>query len=292
MSSSLAFPISEIERIAASIEPCAPVALACDGTLEGILTSVFAAFATTADVQDIIEGSHVQPRIGQVVVAVPASMDAATRVQHGIVRTGGMESWSAVMTAAASDDPHVGTHIYRFVRYAFAAGSAATCSACDRKTTCIKPCGRVERRSILAQLTHPCVEPILRMQTQVVNETEKMRNFTRFQHVEGDLWFAKCNPSCSVVPFVMDHFGRRFNTQRFAIYDETHHIAGVSEGGKWQLVATDELAPPPIADDEAAVQDAWKRFYDALTIDARYNPELRRHFMPMRLWKNILELTP
>lgn len=292
MSSALTFPASEAERIAASIEACAPVALAYDGTLEGILTCVFVAFATQGDVQDIIEGSRVQPRIGQVVVAVPTSIEAATRVQHGIVRTGGRASWNAIMAAAASDDPNVGTHIYRFVRYAFAAGNATSCPSCSRKTTCNKPCGRVKQNGLLSQLTHPCVEPILRMQKQVANEVERMRSFIRFQHVEGDLWFAKCNPSCSVVPFVMDHFVRRFNTQRFAIYDEVHRIAGVSENGTWQLVSTDEIAPPPAAEDESAMQDAWKRFYDALTIDARYNPELRRHFMPMRLWKNIVELHP
>ena len=38
------------------------------------------------------------------------------------------------------------------------------------------------------------------------------------------------------------------------------------------------------------MQDAWRRFYRVLSIDERYHPELRRQFMPMRLWRNITEV--
>ena len=38
------------------------------------------------------------------------------------------------------------------------------------------------------------------------------------------------------------------------------------------------------------MQRAWKRFYRAVAVESRYNPELRRQFMPKRLWKNITEM--
>ena len=38
------------------------------------------------------------------------------------------------------------------------------------------------------------------------------------------------------------------------------------------------------------MQYAWKTFYDTLSIDSRYNPELRRNFMPKRFWKNLTEI--
>ena len=47
----------------------------------------------------------------------------------------------------------------------------------------------------------------------------------------------------------------------------------------------------PAAVDDAFYEQAWKTFYDSVAIDARYNPELRRSFMPKRLWKNIVELS-
>ena len=38
------------------------------------------------------------------------------------------------------------------------------------------------------------------------------------------------------------------------------------------------------------MQQAWKRFYDTVAVEARYTPELRRPLMPKRFWKNITEM--
>ena len=55
-------------------------------------------------------------------------------------------------------------------------------------------------------------------------------------------------------------------------------------------VACDSLTLPEETTDEALMADAWKRFYDAVSIKDRYNPELQRSFMPKRLWGNITEM--
>ena len=117
-----------------------------------------------------------------------------------------------------------------------------------------------------------------------------MMQFLRFEHLEGGLWFARCNPQANVVPLLMDWFSGRFNTQPFVIHDEGHDLAGVYEGSDWYLVRTDRLDLPGPAADERAMKDAWKRFYRTIAVESRYNPELRRQFMPKRLWKNITEL--
>ena len=123
-----------------------------------------------------------------------------------------------------------------------------------------------------------------------MNERHLMMQFLRFEHFENGIWFAKCNPKANVVPLLMDWFADRFNTERFVIYDEVHQVAGIYDGSGWYLAQTDEVHLPRYAADEAAMQAAWKGFYDAMSISARYHPELRRHFMPKRLWRNITEL--
>ncbi len=243
-------------------------------------------------ITDIANGAYVQPRLGQQLVVVPTDMDAALRVRRSIIASCGDAVWRAVMAASASNNPETGTIVYRFVRYCLANGASSTCRGCASKAHCTRPCTNPRANGVLAELANPQVAALTALQRQVGNEIERMRQFVRFQHVEGDLWFAVCNPSCNVVPFIMGWFCKRFNTQRFAIYDEVHHIAGISEGGKWQLVATDSIEPPPASNDEAAYAQAWKRFYRALSLDERYNPELRRSFMPKRLWHNITELQP
>ena len=123
-----------------------------------------------------------------------------------------------------------------------------------------------------------------------MNERHLMMQFLRFEHFENGIWFAKCNPKANVVPLLMDWFADRFNAERFVIYDEVHQVAGIYDGSGWYLAQTDEVHLPRYAADEAAMQAAWKGFYDAMSISARYHPELRRHFMPKRLWRNIPEL--
>ena len=163
------------------------------------------------------------------------------------------------------------------------------------KNGLIRTCGGTtydmrEKRNVLGQLAHPCVEPFIALQRFVMNERHYLMQFLRFREMQGGVWLATCNPKANVVPILMDWFAERFNTQPFIIFDETHNLAGVSKQGAWTLVKSDALSLPGETADEALMADAWKRFYDAVAIDDRYNPELRRSFMPKHFWKNIIEL--
>lgn len=266
------------------------VALVFDGTLEGLMSAVFFAYEKHVNPQDIIAQGIVQPRLDQQIVVVKTDFDHAVRVRRGIERSCGEAAWWSVAKASAADDPKSPLIVYRFIRYALARDSSSSCKGCKKRAICKSACARPHSSGILSEAAHPHVEPLLRLEKRVQNEIYHMEQFIRFEHAQDDMWVARCNPNASVVPFIMDWFARRFNTQRFMIFDETHHIAGISEGGSWSLVSTDGIPEPKHTREEALMQDAWKRFYNALTIDARYNPELRRHFMPMRLWRNITEV--
>lgn len=260
-----------------------------DGTLEGLMTAVFTAFAAHEQPEDLYRLNQTQLRLGQDVVDVSADIDLAFRVHRGIYRCLGARVWSAIATASASDDPATGTAIYRFLRYAMTSRFACPCPGCARKTICGEPC-RTGGGRLLDEWANPDIAPMLRLCRHVECEAEKMRQFVRFEHTEDDLWFARCTPNASVVPLIMNHFAARFNTQRFMIYDESHHLAGISANGGWELVSTETITVPAQADEEQSMQDAWRRFYRALSIESRYNPELRRRFMPKRFWRSITEV--
>ncbi len=250
--------------------PFLDVAYTYDGTLEGLLSAVFAAYAQHEDPTDVAPAAALQPRLGQRVANVPTCQEHALRVQRGICRTCGAATFDAVKTASLSDDPQAGTIVYRFIRYAMAV--------------------RRKKGSALSDITHPAVEPLVRLERAVHNERHRMMQFLRFEHLEGGVWFARCAPKANVVPLLMDWFSGRFNAQPFIIYDEAHDIAGVYAGQDWHLVKTDALNLPDPAADERAMQQAWRRFYKTIAVESRYNPELRRQFMPKRLWKNITEM--
>ena len=250
------------------------VAYLYDGTLEGLLSAVFFAYERHEDPDEVVSELRYQPRFIQEAVAVATDFDRAQRVRRGIECAAGRNAFVAVLRASACDDYEVGTVVYRFVRHVMERPEA-------------------ERRNpVLEDIANPVVGDLVQLSGRVVNECERMRQFVRFSQLENGVWFARCNPSASVVPLIMGHFTARLNDQPFIIYDENHHLAGVYDGRKWQLISGDAVSVPPSTEHDAQMQEAWKRFYDTLSVDARYNPELRRHFMPVRLWKNLPELKP
>lgn len=238
-----------------------------DGTLEGLLCAIFETYRQKLVPSEISTEENLQLRLGQQPLTVPTSPAIAQRVKNGICRTCGGSTFDAIRIAFLSDEPDKGTHICSFVRYAMH-----------------------EKGNVLGQLAHPCVEPLVALHKFVMNERHYLMQFLRFREMQGGVWFAACNPKANVVPILMDWFAARFNTQPFIIYDEVHHLAGVSQKGAWTLVKSDALSLPEETADEALMADAWKRFYDAVAIHDRYNPELRRSFMPKRFWKNITEV--
>ena len=283
------------EPILLAEEPLPDVAYCHDGTLEGLLSAVFEAYARHEDPQDVASSSVLQPRLGQTVRFIETNEEHALRVRRGIGRSCGQAAYDAVKHASLSDDAHAGTIVYRFIRYAMAQNRPHDCSGCKRRTSCGGPDGKFActgkaRRSVLGDLTHPAVEPLHHLARSVMNERHRMLQFLRFEHLENGVWFARCNPSASVVPLLMDWFSGRFNTQPFIIFDEVHNIAGVYEGSDWYLVETKNVNLPECAAEERLMQQAWKRFYDTVAVEARYNPELRRQFMPKRFWKNLTEM--
>lgn len=261
----------ELEYRVAMSEPLDFVAYTFDGTTEGLLTAIFMAYARHEDPQDIAREGALQPRLGQSVIAVETKPELAQRVRAGIQKRGGRYAWELVLHASLADDADAPTAVYRFVRLVMSRSAAAN-------------------TMLTHELTNPVIGRMIELDRFVRNERHHMLQFLRFEHMRGDIWFARCNPAANVVGLLMDWFAGRFNTQRFIIYDEVHCIAGVFDGENWILVNTEEVTLPEHSAEEATMQAAWKGFYDAVSIPIRYHPELRRQFMPKRFWKNILEV--
>ena len=247
--------------------PDESVAYVYDGTLEGLLCAIFETYVRKEVPLDVVTSEHLQLRLGQEVYEVTTDATLAKRVRAGLVKTCGAEVYDAVRVASVSDEPQAGSIICTFVRYSMQ-----------------------WQGNTLNQLANPEVQPFIALHTSVVNERHYMVQFLRFQELEGGVWFAKGNPKANVVPLIMDWFVARFNTQPFIIYDEVHEVAGVYEGRGWFLVKGNELNLPGVSANEVEMAGAWKRFYEAVCVEARYNPELRRQFMPKRLWNNIVEV--
>lgn len=273
------------------------VAYVFDGTLEGLLSAVFYAYQAGEDPQDIDTLTRLQPRLGQTIRTIDTSISSALRLQRGISRVCGADIFDLIKHASLSDAPQTPYAIYAFIRYALATQKHHPCTSCNKRHSCSRTtsCRALQNKSYSAsplrnEHAHTITGPILRLERAVLNERHRMKQFLRFEQTAQGVWFAKCNPNANVVPLLMDYFQARFGTESFVIYDEIHHVAGICDGKDWQLVQTNALNIPAQTQNELLMQAAWKCFYDAVSIDARYHPELRRQFMPKRFWKNICEM--
>lgn len=260
-----------------------------DGTLEGLLSCIFEAYANHDLPLDIVPEANIQPRLGQIVRHIPTDVQHAQRVKNGICKNAGYEAFRIIKRASLCDNEDKGMAIYRFVQYIMQK-NGKSCHGCVKNGTCDGICTKRGQGGVMSDPTHPVVNPVYRMANFAGNEEERMRQFARFQHLENGVWFARVNPAANVIPMVMPWFSQRFNTQPFIVYDEVHHVAGVYEGKTWYLVQTTEMNIPGPAAEDQLMQRAWRQFYKTVAVESRYNPELRRHFMPVRFWKNLTEM--
>ena len=249
------------------------VAYLYDGSVEGLFSAIFQAYASHESPSEIVATQYYRPRFLQDSKAISTNFDHAMRVRRGIERMAGKRSFTAIMRASSCDGYEVGTIVFRFVRLIVTRYQNGT------------------RKPILDELTNPIVGDLVKLEKHAINEAEYMRQFIRFSHRKGDVWFARCNPNASVIPMIMGYFADRLNDQSFIIYDERHSISGVYDGSSWQLVSGDVTDSVIRSTDDELFEEAWRRFYRTLSVEARYNPELRQSFMPQRFWSYLPEVS-
>ena len=279
------------------------VAYCYDGSFNGLLCTVFASYQRNEIPTNVASREFLQPRLMQRVSYIETSEDLANRVERGIENACGKRMLNAICRAYLSTDSSSPFAIYRFIRHAMDEHRLRSCVHCNASSKCDGAtnkglyCPSLKEHA-LNDIAHPEVMPFFKVLRGVDNECEHIRQFARFEHIEserGALWLAQCEPRDKVVPLVMGHFARRFGSEKFALVDKANHIAGLYDGSHWRLVDTGraELIEPSLlqtTQEEATMQQAWRAFYQAVSVESRYNPELRVKLMPKRFWGNLTEL--
>lgn len=144
-------------------------------------------------------------------------------------------------------------------------------------------------RKIDDMLGHKEVAPLLAAEGHLFRESHLLTGFIRFSEYDGIL-AATITPKNFVLPFIARHFVRRFNTERFIIYDKTHRHALIYQDGRAQVLRMDSINLPAPTETEKGYRELWKGFYKAITIEARENPKCRMTHMPKRYWENMTEM--
>lgn len=237
-----------------------------DGSFDGFLSAVFAAYESRETPEEIVETGILQEMFGRVPREIATDEAHARRVEKGVIKTMGSPAFEKIWQTFLSGDPDKATLLYRYIRRGLEIG-----------------------RGIYNNISHDDVLPVEKLHLAIKQEAHLLTGFARFSEMEGGVFYSKITPKNSVVPLIMPHFADRFSIQPFIMHDGAHNLVGVYDLKEWYLVETDSLNIPAPDENELDYRRMWKRFYEAISIKERENPVCRRTHMPKRFWPNMTE---
>ena len=234
-----------------------------DGTYAGFLSCVFdsyahreepAAFRTPEEPQALLWPER----------AVDTDEAHAQRVLRSFGKLGGAGARLAVR-GFLTCLPEKELHLWRFLKLGYEAGPSV---------------GRM--------LTDSRVDVLRKAVWHLEHEAHMYKGFVRFSD-QGGFLVAQIEPKNWVLPLFAGHFTARFGGERFLIFDRTHGEALVHQPGRWEIVPMDDLELAPAGAEERQYRALWRRFYDTIAIEGRYNPKCRMTHMPKRYWAMMTE---
>lgn len=141
---------------------------------------------------------------------------------------------------------------------------------------------------------HPYVTRIFELSRSTHNEAHHLLGFLRFKELANGVLFAAIHPKNDVLPILAEHFTDRLPMEHFMIYDETHKTAVLHKAShEFVLIDASDLNQElmnQLSEREEEFQNLWRTFFNNVAIEARKNPKLQRQNIPIRFWKDTVEL--
>ncbi|MDD4716071.1 MAG: TIGR03915 family putative DNA repair protein [Oscillospiraceae bacterium] len=238
-----------------------------DGSFSGFLCCVFESYSKKEIPCAFSSGEDMQMALYPQRI-IETNREHALRVYRALRGKISPEAQNLVACGFLSCSPERDKVLYRFIRRGFETGG-----------------------SIMRQFSHPDVEPLMNIARAAGNEAQLLRGFIRFSEV-GGAFAAEIEPKNRVLPLLRKHFCARYADEIFMVYDCTHREALLYRPGHWAIIPLEEFQMADPDEKEKKYRRLWKRFYDTIAIEERYNPACRRSHMPKRYWNKMMEFIP
>jgi probable DNA metabolism protein len=237
-----------------------------DGSFEGMLTAVFAAYYRETPSRILAEGRH-QRALDERYETVETDLSKSDRVYDAIKTKMGSHALGMVYYGWLSHEPERATRIYESLKAGFKIGQGAA-----------------------AHLTHPAVDALRRMNRPVLREYDKQRGFLRFSAMDGGIYYAKEETVSYQLPLLTPYFFDRMTGDPFIIHDVRRNLAGVSDTRQWRIVSAETFSAPAPSREETDYRRFWRVFHETVAIQSRLNPKLQSQMAPKRYWKYMTEM--
>ena len=235
-----------------------------DGSFAGFLTCVFDSYASREEPM-----SFSTPEDGRMSLwperRIETDQARARRVYQSLDKKLGAEGKRLVVNGFLTCLEEKELHLWRFLRLGYQLGPGFTRGLADER-----------------------VAAVWKAVQHLTGEAHLLKGFTRFSELDGVL-VGEIEPKNRVLPLLRPHFAARYPGETLVLYDRTHREALFCQKGKWAIVPLDrfDLAPPGAG--ELDYRALWRRFYDTIAIEGRYNPKCRMTQMPKRYWGTMTE---
>ena len=248
-----------------------------DGTMDGLLTAVFDAFALHEQPEQLLKAGDALPLFCDHTYHVTSDDEKAQRVWTGLEKHLPREAMKLIYVSWLSELPELPTPLFQYICKVFRQGD------------------------ISKHFADPDVLTVTNIARRVLHEQLRMKQFIRFQKAKDSTFLAVVSPDHNVLPLVTDHFSDRFNDQPWLIYDARRHYGFNYDGHLVIRITFEDEAVVPfnlangklndevLSSDDQLLQNLWRTYFKAICIKERMNPRKQLSDMPHRYWKYMTE---
>lgn len=240
----------------------------CESSFEGVLTAVFEAFRLKENPQIQYADGLQQLALDGAERFVPVDPEKAERVWAGIERRLSREVLQDFYTAWLGESPLVPTLILHAVR----AGM------------------RGDGARVMDRLQDPSIHRLQELSRKVNGEVHFFLGALRFVRSASGIYHAVFEPDSNITERVAPHFAERLSDQPFIIQDLKRRRCAAWDGAELVFAPAPEGLEDIARDADADFACLWQRYFKAIAVEGRTNPQLQRGFLPKRYWKHLTEM--
>ena len=248
-----------------------------DGTMDGLLTAVFDAFALHEQPEQLLKTGDALPLFCDHTYHVTSDDEKVQRVWTGLEKHLPREAMKLIYVSWLSELPELPTPLFQYICKVFRQGD------------------------ISKHFADPDVLTVTNIARRVLHEQLRMKQFIRFQKAKDGTYLAVVSPDHNVLPIITHHFQDRFNDQPWLIYDARRHYGFYYDGETVIHVTFEDEAAVPfnlsngkldanvLSENDKLFQDLWRTYFKAICIRERMNPRKQLNDMPRRYWQYMTE---
>jgi probable DNA metabolism protein len=137
-------------------------------------------------------------------------------------------------------------------------------------------------------LGHPAILALQKSIQALFSEVHLFTGFVRFEYI-GTLLYSQITPKHFSLPFLCPHFAQRYPNETLMIYDETHRLLAMIEQSHIRFIENTDPPAFQTHDSEQDIQQNWRTFLQAVTIDERKNERVQLSHLPKRFRGNMID---